>query len=151
MGAMTDRGPSVAVRRRGHGLSRPRIARVALELIDERGVGAASMRTIARCLGVEAMSLYKYFHTRDELLDAVVDLIVDELDADPQGAAGCGSGVARLPEPTCSWRPTVRVGPSACVSAGGDTPRAGAVGEPTAALAGLDRIHACHVGRGELR
>lgn len=53
-------------------------------LIDEQGVGAASMRTIAGRLGVEAMSLYKHFRTRDELLDAVVDLIVDELDRDPQ-------------------------------------------------------------------
>ena len=44
----------------------------------------ASMRTIAGRLGVEAMSLYKYFRTRDELLDAVVDLIVEELDRDPQ-------------------------------------------------------------------
>jgi len=52
-------------------------------LIDEQGVGAASMRAIASRLGVEAMSLYKHFRTRDELLDAVVDLIVDELDRDP--------------------------------------------------------------------
>lgn len=65
-------------------MSRERIARVSLELIDERGVGAASMRTIARRLGVEAMSLYKHVATRDELLDAVVDLIVEELDQDPQ-------------------------------------------------------------------
>lgn len=42
------------------------------------------MRAIAGRLRVEAMSLYKHFRTRDKLLDAVVDLIVDELDADPQ-------------------------------------------------------------------
>lgn len=70
--------------RRVAGLSRPRIARTALTLIDEEGVGAASMRTIASRLGVKAMSLYKHYATRDELLDAVVDLIVEELDADPQ-------------------------------------------------------------------
>lgn len=70
--------------RRVAGLSRPRIAGAALTLIDEQGVGAASMRTIAGRLGVKAMSLYKHFATRDELLDAVVDLIVEELDADPQ-------------------------------------------------------------------
>jgi TetR/AcrR family transcriptional regulator, tetracycline repressor protein len=65
-------------------LSRARIAREALALIDEQGVGAASMRAIAGRLGVEAMSLYKHVATRDELLDAVVELIVDELDADPE-------------------------------------------------------------------
>jgi len=60
------------------------VARAALELIDQEGVGAASMRAIASRLGVEAMSLYKHVATRDELLDAVVELIVEELDADPQ-------------------------------------------------------------------
>ena len=65
-------------------LSRERIARHALALIDERGVGAASMRTIGSGLGVEAMALYKHFRSRDEILDAVVELIVDELDDDPE-------------------------------------------------------------------
>lgn len=71
-----------APRRRGRGLSAKLIARTTLELIDEQGVGAASMRAIAGRLGVEAMSLYKHVRTRDELLDAVVSLIVDELDLD---------------------------------------------------------------------
>ena len=70
--------------RRGRGLSRARIARTTLELIDEHGVGAASMRAIGGRLGVEAMSLYKHVGTRDDLLDAVVELIVDELSADPE-------------------------------------------------------------------
>jgi AcrR family transcriptional regulator len=82
---MTDRQTASApTKRRGRGLSQARIAGAALQLIDEEGVGAASMRSIAGCLGVEAMSLYKHFRTRDELLDAVVDLIVAELDRDPQ-------------------------------------------------------------------
>jgi TetR/AcrR family transcriptional regulator, tetracycline repressor protein len=53
-------------------------------LIDAQGIGAASMRAIAGRLGVEAMSLYKHVRTRDELLDAVVDRIVEELDRDPE-------------------------------------------------------------------
>jgi AcrR family transcriptional regulator len=65
-------------------LSRRRIAEEALALIDEEGVGAASMRAIGKRLGVEAMSLYKHVGTRDDLLDAVVDLVVAELDADPE-------------------------------------------------------------------
>ncbi|MFT4083632.1 MAG: TetR family transcriptional regulator [Nocardioides sp.] len=71
-------------RNRSRGLSRSRIAEVALEMIDDKGVGAASMRAIAGRLDVQAMSLYKYFTTRDELLDAVADLIVAELDHDPE-------------------------------------------------------------------
>lgn len=42
------------------------------------------MRTIASRLGVEAMSLYKHVRTRDELLDTVVELIIAELDDDPE-------------------------------------------------------------------
>lgn len=64
-------------------LNRRKIAEAALRLIDDEGIGAASMRAIAKRLGVEAMSLYKHVGTRDELLDAVVDLVVAELDADP--------------------------------------------------------------------
>ncbi len=70
--------------RRAGRLSRELITGVTLEIIDSEGVGAASMRSIASRLGVEAMSLYKHFPTRDALLDAVVDRIVDELDDDPE-------------------------------------------------------------------
>ena len=75
-------GAESTPRRRGRGLSAELIAQTTLALIDEHGVGAASMRTIAGRLGVEAMSLYKHVKTRDKLLDAVVSLIVDELDLD---------------------------------------------------------------------
>lgn len=53
-------------------------------LIDEQGIGAASMRSVAARLGVRAMSLYKYVGNRDELFDAVVDLVVNELADDPE-------------------------------------------------------------------
>lgn len=79
---------------RGRGLSRELVARTTLELIDEEGVGAASMRAIASRLGVEAMSLYKHVQHRDDLLDAVIDLVVAELDEDPE--------VRRRPED--GWR-----------------------------------------------
>lgn len=70
--------------RRGRGLSVGRIAAAALALMDEEGVGAASMRAIGARLGVEAMSLYKHVATRDALLDAVVERIVAELNNDPE-------------------------------------------------------------------
>ncbi|WP_158607564.1 TetR/AcrR family transcriptional regulator [Flexivirga caeni] len=78
--------------RRGPGLSRDRIARAALEVIDARGLGAASMRAVGNRLGVEAMSLYKHFSTRDELLDAVVELVVTELDNDRLVRSGADDG-----------------------------------------------------------
>ena len=77
---------------RAKGLSPDLIARATLSLIDEEGVGAASMRAIASRLGVEAMSLYKHVETRDALLDAVVELIVAELDQDPEVVSTAEAG-----------------------------------------------------------
>ncbi len=56
----------------------------AIELIDEEGVHALSMRRLGRRLGVEAMSLYAYVDSRENLLDGVIDAIVDDLFEDPE-------------------------------------------------------------------
>ncbi|MFJ7159467.1 TetR/AcrR family transcriptional regulator [Streptomyces sp. NPDC101118] len=73
-------------------LSRAIIARAALELLDEQGVEALKMRTIADRLGVRGASLYHHVKSKDDLLDAVAELINDEIDlaplADPGGTAG---------------------------------------------------------------
>ncbi len=55
------------------GLSRDRILRAALDLLDRDGLDAFSMRRLAEELGVGTMTIYGYFRSRDELLDAVVD------------------------------------------------------------------------------
>ena len=70
--------------RPGRGLSLDRIVTVTLELVDERGIGAASMRAVSSRLGVRSMSLYRYVQDRDELFDAVVERIVNELADDPE-------------------------------------------------------------------
>jgi TetR/AcrR family transcriptional regulator, tetracycline repressor protein len=88
-------GGSDGRRRRNRGLSLDRIVTVTLELIDEQGIGAASMRAVASQLDVKAMSLYKYVPTRDELFDAVVERVVNELADDPEVQ----------PRPVDGWRP----------------------------------------------
>jgi TetR/AcrR family transcriptional regulator, tetracycline repressor protein len=70
--------------RPGRGLSVDRIVAATLELVDEQGIGAASMRAVASRLGVRSMSLYRYVQDRDELFDAVVERIVGELADDPE-------------------------------------------------------------------
>jgi AcrR family transcriptional regulator len=57
-----------------------------MRLVDRRGVGALSMRKLARALGVEAMSLYKHVADKDAVLDGLVDLVVREIGM-PLGAA----------------------------------------------------------------
>jgi TetR/AcrR family tetracycline transcriptional repressor len=81
---VVSREPAQVAAARGHGLSVERIVDATLALIDEQGIGAASMRGVAARLGVRAMSLYKYVESRDELFDAVVERVVNELDDDPQ-------------------------------------------------------------------
>jgi AcrR family transcriptional regulator len=60
-----------------------RIVDGTLALIDEQGIGAATMRAVASRLGVRAMSLYRHIDSREELFDAVVERVVNELDDDP--------------------------------------------------------------------
>jgi TetR/AcrR family tetracycline transcriptional repressor len=81
--------------RPGRGLSLDRIVSTALELVDEQGIGAASMRAVSLRLGVRSMSLYRYVQDRDELFDAVVERIVNELADDPEVQ----------PYPMDGWRP----------------------------------------------
>jgi AcrR family transcriptional regulator len=65
-------------------LDRRQVARAAVELIDEHGVHALSMRRLGRRLGVEAMSLYAHVDGRESLLNEVIDEVVDELYDDPE-------------------------------------------------------------------
>lgn len=64
-------------------LSRTSVADTALRSIDEQGVAMTSLRGVAARMGYEPMSLYRYVANRDDLFDAVVDRVVDELDDDP--------------------------------------------------------------------
>ncbi|MFM8882736.1 MAG: TetR/AcrR family transcriptional regulator [Betaproteobacteria bacterium] len=60
----------------GRKLSSQTIVLAAITRIEMEGVEALSMRSLARHLGVEAMSLYHYFKSKDELLDAVAEELV---------------------------------------------------------------------------
>lgn len=60
-------------------LSRERIAAAALALGDAEGLDALSMRKVGASLGVEAMSLYNHVGNKDDLLDAVGDLLYGQV------------------------------------------------------------------------
>jgi AcrR family transcriptional regulator len=62
-------------------LSRELIVSTALEQIDSVGTQGLSMRSLAQELGVEAMSLYRYVHGREDLLEGVVALLMGNLIA----------------------------------------------------------------------
>ena len=66
--------------------SREDIARRALELADSAGLEAVTMRRLAEHVGLPTMTLYGYFATKDELLDAMADAAVATAGIAPTGA-----------------------------------------------------------------
>lgn len=60
-------------------LTRELIVETALTEIDRAGAQGLSMRSLAHALGVEAMSLYRYVNGREDLLEGVVGLLMNNL------------------------------------------------------------------------
>lgn len=71
------------VNRQRSALGRDEIARAALEMLDEEGLEALSMRRLAERMGVGTMTLYGYFRSKQELLDAAVAAAVEDYDFTP--------------------------------------------------------------------
>lgn len=61
-------------------LSRERIRDATLAVIDEHGLEAVSMRRLADSLGVQASSLYSHYANKEQVLDAVANLLVSTVD-----------------------------------------------------------------------
>jgi AcrR family transcriptional regulator len=74
-------------------LSKERVLRAAVALADKGGIESLSMRKLGQDLGVEAMSLYNYVASKDDLLDSMADFIVGEFD---------------LPSIGTEWKETLR-------------------------------------------
>jgi TetR/AcrR family tetracycline transcriptional repressor len=69
----------------GKGLDRDVIVQAALDSIDRHGSQGLTMRGLGQDLGVEAMSLYRYVSGREDLLEAVVAMLLEGLsDLDEQ-------------------------------------------------------------------
>ena len=75
------------------GLSKQRLVTEAIRLADGEGVDKLSMRRLADELGAGVMSLYHYVANKEELLDAMVDVVFDEIE---------------LPTDAGGWRPAMR-------------------------------------------
>jgi AcrR family transcriptional regulator len=74
-------------------LSREQILLGAVAVADAAGIGALTMRSLARELGVKPMSLYHYVAGKNEILDGIVDLVFGEID---------------LPVPGGDWKSQLR-------------------------------------------
>jgi AcrR family transcriptional regulator len=66
--------------------TRAQLQEAALALVDEQGLAALSMRTLAGALGTGPMTLYNYVKDRDELDALVVEAVLSEVKtARPRG------------------------------------------------------------------
>ena len=77
---MAERRKSSRAKPRTAKLDRERILAVALALADRHGLAALTMRTLGAALGVEAMSLYKHFASKDAIVAGLVVAALDEID-----------------------------------------------------------------------
>lgn len=77
------------------GLSREVVAAAALRLADEHGTGAVRLRRLSGELNVTPMALYRHVQGKQDLLDAVTDLLYAELRV-PAAAADWWRPLAAL-------------------------------------------------------
>jgi AcrR family transcriptional regulator len=61
-------------------LNRERVLTAAVAVADAGGVAALTIRSLADELGVKPMSVYHYVANKDEILDAIVDLVFSEIE-----------------------------------------------------------------------
>lgn len=74
-------------------LSRKRVLRAAMAHADKLGLSELSMRKLAEVLGVAPMALYRHIANKDDLIDAMIDVVFTEIE---------------LPAPDAEWRAAMR-------------------------------------------
>jgi AcrR family transcriptional regulator len=76
-------------------LSPVRIVAAAIEIMDANGVSGLTMRGLGAKLSVKAMSLYRYFPSRDHLLEAAGDTLFAAM-RDPEPEADPLEGIRQV-------------------------------------------------------
>ena len=64
-------------------LDRSRVVQTALELLKTVGLDGLTTRRLANELGIKSPALYWYFHSKQDLLDAMADAIIRAADVGP--------------------------------------------------------------------
>ena len=79
--ATTGEGKASDQRDHAGGGTRERILAAALQLFAGQGYAGSSIRDIAEAVGVTKAALYYHFRSKEEILDALTEPIVAELEA----------------------------------------------------------------------
>jgi AcrR family transcriptional regulator len=91
-------------------LSRERVLRAALDLVDMEGVEALTMRRLGRELGIEAMSLYGYVRSKQDLIEGVVEQVFRQM---PLIVPGPGTWQDRVRRHAAAYRQVLLDHPNA--------------------------------------
>lgn len=67
-------------------IRREQIAEAALDLVASQGLRGLSMAAVARRVGLVPSGIYRHFKNKDEIIDAVLDLLERRLAANVQAA-----------------------------------------------------------------
>ena len=89
-----------AVKKQRAPLTRERVLRAAVELADESGIEALTMRGLGQAVGVEAMSLYNHVANKEAILDGVVEVVIGEVLEAVEGL--------EPPADPADWKPAAR-------------------------------------------
>jgi AcrR family transcriptional regulator len=81
-------------------LDYPGIVRIAMEIADELGLDAISMRNVASRLEAGTMSLYRYVAGKGELLDLILDSAYGEIAIPRQQSKDWRSDILRVARET---------------------------------------------------
>jgi AcrR family transcriptional regulator len=81
-------------------LSRRRVLRAAVRLVDRDGLESLTMRRLAQEVGVEAMSLYHHVANKEAVFDGVVEVILEEIMA--------AVDKVEAPSPEENWQAALR-------------------------------------------
>ncbi|WKG03519.1 TetR/AcrR family transcriptional regulator [Mycolicibacterium sp. HK-90] len=63
-------------------LSRDKIVAVGLDMVNQRGADALTMRGLAQALGVTPMAIYNHFDDKRDLLRTIADHVITSVDFD---------------------------------------------------------------------
>ncbi len=70
------------------------ITAAAIEIADENGLDAVTMRNVANRLGRGAMSLYRHIASKDELFELMYDAALGELELEARDETAWREGLA---------------------------------------------------------
>src|SRR5215207_7796873 len=76
--------------------TREQLARRALAIMDAHGTEALTMRRLAEELGMGTMALYRYFPSKNDLIDAAIDVAAPEVELPEPGTAPWKEQLAAL-------------------------------------------------------